>query len=221
VQGVDAHVWLNNGGGVALNDSLRSLAVGASRPVFLFSASSRLPIARSHNQCLRVASEKWQDADYLVLQDDVIPAVDSAVKLAASAYDIPGGFSRTRPESTRNRQRFGFRVIALAQMLIRNRVFKDLGYHDELFWRGVDSEYCVRAGIAGFSVGFEDGVYFDNAGRHGHAEANTTDAERMYEHSRAQLIWMKKNGLLDLPFREPLKYQNRRPVVFTEPEAIA
>lgn len=150
---VQRFVWLANGLTGGEWSLLRSAARRCSVPVTLLRSKVCLPIARAYNQCLAAAHEDGP-TDVLELQDDVMAPEGLVASLQNSPLDLPAAWHVDRQR--RDYDVEGYRYVVSMAMLIRKGLFKTLGYFDELFIRGVDAEYGVRASARGLSVGFID-----------------------------------------------------------------
>ncbi|MCE5277180.1 MAG: hypothetical protein ABFD92_16755 [Planctomycetaceae bacterium] len=150
LQGVDRFVWLANG-----VDRLRfrQLDRASSRlPVTLARTAHTQSIAQAYNLLLIEATADAVDADVLVIQDDVMVTPDLPAALSASRYDLPAAWHDDRPR--RGYEIGGYPYVVNMAVLIRRRLFDRMGFFNELFVRGVDAEYGVRASVAGLSCGF-------------------------------------------------------------------
>ena len=185
---ISEFVWVNNGGGEVLGRSLAKLC-RIFRPrarVVLIDVHHLLPIARAWNVALDRASRDHPDDDYLEAQDDVRVRPGLLTALRTSEFDLAGAWHDDQPP--RAFEHCGYPYVVGMAVLIRNRVFRRLGHHDELFIKGVDAEYGVSVGHV-----------YDPLVRHmGTTTALGSNgfARRLHEHASVLIPYLLDRGLM-------------------------
>lgn len=159
-----------------------------------------LPIARAHNVGLRVVPD---NSDVIELQDDVVVPQDMVTRLVASEYDLPAGWGIRKSFGDwceRFENRFAVRNLPYSYVdgkciLLRSRVREKVGYHNELFVKGVDADYGIRASAMGFSCGHLPEPYLVDVGTTT-AMGNDAFAQRLHEHARVLAEFLHEHGLI-------------------------
>lgn len=192
---VSEFVWVNNGAGRPVTDELARMAAtfAPSARVVLLTVNWVLPIARAWNVALERASSDFPDDDYLEVQDDVRVTPELLPALQRSRFDLPAAWHDNRPR--KRYERFGLAYVVGMAVLIRNRVFRRLGYHDELFIKGVDEEYGMRGSLNGFTVGHISRPTVHHLGGVT-ALGDNRLAARLHEHGHALAAFLLEHGLL-------------------------
>jgi GT2 family glycosyltransferase len=196
---VDRHVWLLNGLSSAQHESFEKIAHTTRQWITLIKSPRLLPIARAYNRVFQEA-QKEKGSDFFVIQDDILAESCSATVLKKSRYDLPALWHVDRP--IREYEICGLPYVVFMAALIRRRVFDEIGYLWEVFLRGCDSEYGIRASLSGFRLGFE----FDPRVKHlGGTTTGGDNASVRMVHQQAKLLieYLVENGVMG-GYREPV-----------------
>lgn len=169
------HVWVLNALPHAEQREIINLANSARGVRVLTINSYQQTIACAYNLALLHAA-MWHDAGVFVeLQDDVVPPLNLIDELLGSPLDMASARHIDAPP----RYEFcGEEYLPGLCYAMKRKVFNAIGFHDECFESGVDTEYGIRARRERFSLGYVPNLIVEHLGKQ---SANGTGSPRQYE----------------------------------------
>ena len=159
-----------------------------------------LPIARAYNVGLSLVPESL---DVLELQDDVVVPDNMVSRLCDSGYDVPAAWGIRREwcewcECFSGRfavANLPYSYVDGKCLLLRSYVRQRLGFHNELFFKGVDADWGIRASAMGMTVGHLPEPYITDVG-YSTAVGSDEQVKRLHDHARIMAEFLHANGLL-------------------------